>query len=127
VDAWPRQIAPQSFGRRLHELVSEPDCSLVWFLGAGCSISSGIPGAAGLVRQWLPRLKRREEGDDAGWEAWAKSRFESFDPAQPALLYGAVIDELFPLPRERQQEVERLTLRQGALDWVRSAGGAHGS
>jgi Tfp pilus assembly protein PilF len=109
VDAWPRQIAPQSFGRRLHELVSEPDCSLVWFLGAGCSISSGIPGAAGLVRQWLPRLKRREEGDHAGWEAWAKTRFGSFDPAQPALLYGAVIDELFPLARERQQEVERLT------------------
>ena len=39
----PRQITPQSFGRRLHELLSEPDCTLLWFLGAGCSISSGIP------------------------------------------------------------------------------------
>jgi hypothetical protein len=62
VDKWPRQITLQTFVRRLHGLLSEPDCNLVWLLGAGCSVSSGIPGAAGLVRQWLPRLKRQEEG-----------------------------------------------------------------
>jgi hypothetical protein len=82
VEGWSRRLTPQSFVRRLHGLLSEPDCSLVWFLGAGCSISSG---------------------------EWAKYRFETFDPVQPALLYGALIDQLFPLPRERQQEVERLT------------------
>jgi hypothetical protein len=109
VEGWSRRLTPQSFVRRLHGLLSEPDCSLVWFLGAGCSISSGIPGAGDLVRQWLPRLKAQEEGDGSGWEEWAKYRFETFDPVQPALLYGALIDQLFPLPRERQQEVERLT------------------
>jgi hypothetical protein len=98
VDNSPRQMTLQAFVRRLHGLLSEPDCNLVWFLGAGCSISSGIPGAAGLVRQWLPRLKRQEEGDDSDWEDWAKARFENFDAEQVALLYGAVIDELFPLP-----------------------------
>jgi Tfp pilus assembly protein PilF len=51
----------------------------------------------------------QEEGDNSDWEDWAKTRFENFDPDQLALLYGAVIDQLFPLPRERQQEVERLT------------------
>jgi hypothetical protein len=109
VSEWPRQMTSQTFVRRLRVLLSEDDCNLVWFLGAGCSISSGIPGAAGLVRQWLPRLKAQEEGNDSNWEEWAKARFEQFDPDHAALLYGAVIDALFPLPRERQQEVERLT------------------
>jgi len=90
-------------------MLDQPDCKLVWFFGAGCSISSGIPGAATLVERWLPRLKSRETGTSDDWRDWAQARFGTYDPSNAGLLYGQVMDELFPLPYERQQEVERIT------------------
>lgn len=97
------------FVKRLRYLVTEhEDCGLVWFLGAGCSVSSGIPTAAGLVRQWLPQLKARETGSEERWEPWAEGQFPGFAEAAGSF-YGAVMDRLFPLQNERQREIERLT------------------
>jgi hypothetical protein len=104
-----RQLTVTAFSGRLKEMLDQPDCKLVWFFGAGCSISSGIPGAADLVDRWLPRLKVRETRSDENWRAWAATRFADYDADDTGQLYGNVIDELFPLPYERQQEVERIT------------------
>ena len=104
-----RELTAAAFAGRLHEMLEVPDCKLVWFLGAGCSISSGVPGAAALVNSWLPRLKTRETGSDDDWQTWATTKFPEFDPDNAAKSYGAVMDELFPLSYERQQEVERIT------------------
>jgi Tfp pilus assembly protein PilF len=104
-----RELTAAAFAGRLHEMLEVPDCKLVWFLGAGCSISSGVPGAAALVNSWLPRLKTRETGSDDDWQTWATTKFPEFDPNNAARSYGAVMDELFPLSYERQQEVERIT------------------
>jgi SIR2-like domain len=81
----------------------------VFFLGAGCSISSGIPSAAGLVQQWLPKLKWLRERDDKDWETWAAKQFPGYSKENPAAHYGAVIEDLFLQPDARQQEIERLT------------------
>lgn len=70
-------------------------------LGDSWGGRSGPPVAAAAQASRRRRRHRLEE--------WAKPRYESFDEDQLALLYGAVIDELFPLARERQQEVERIT------------------
>ncbi len=50
------EISAEEFVRRLKDQINQ-DSKLVFFLGAGCSISSGIPGAGDLVKSWLPRLK----------------------------------------------------------------------
>jgi len=104
-----RELSTGAFAGRLREMLEVPDCKLVWFLGAGCSISSGIPGSAALVDRWLPRLKNRETGSSENWREWASKRFEGYDPDDAGKAYGSVMDELFPLVYDRQQEVERIT------------------
>lgn len=104
-----RTLTAEVFIRQFHDLLDNDDCKIVWFFGAGCSVTSGIPSAGALVGKWLPQLKRRELGSDVEWQEWAVSRFEGFDPENPAKFYGRIIDELFPLPHDRQQEFEWLT------------------
>jgi Tfp pilus assembly protein PilF len=103
-----RLLTTETFARKLQDMLGDDDCKIVWFLGAGCSISSGIPGAGSLVDRWLPRLKMRETGSNTAWQEWAHTEFPGFDEANPGKVYGGVIDALFPLPRERQKEVELL-------------------
>jgi len=81
----------------------------VFFLGAGCSSSSGIPEGGTLVRRWLPRLKKLKTGDEHDWESWAKEVYPDYNEDRPSLLYGRVIEDLFLTPEERQREIERLT------------------
>ncbi len=106
---WSQVLSSERFARRLARLLEESDCRVVWFLGAGCSISSGIPGASDLVREWTRRLMAEEGLLSENWEDWAGEQFREFDPSNPACLYGIVMNELFPMDRERQQEIERLT------------------
>ena len=103
-----KRINLKQFAQQIQELFEEPDARVIWFIGAGCSMSSGIPGAAALVEQWLPRLKKRETGDSADWSGWAGSRFPEYSPDNPGAHYGSVMDELF-LQVTRQKEMERVT------------------
>ncbi len=104
-----RKISADEFARRLRDTSRESDKRFAFFLGAGCSVSSDIPAAGGLVRDhWLPRLKdlvapHRDDGD-----AWARVEFPEYDPRFPAASYGPVMERLFFLPEERQREIERL-------------------
>lgn len=88
--------------------MNDPDSRFAFFLGAGCSISSGIPGAGTLVRNWLPKLKKLRTGSEDNLEEWVKKEFPKYDGDNPALLYGEVIEKLFLTPQERQREIERL-------------------
>lgn len=107
--AEPREMPVEQFARKVKELLAEEDCKLVWFLGAGASVASGAPTSEQLVRQWLPRLKAQQTGSEQGWEEWGTGVFPGFDAVAPARHYGAVMDALFPLPADRQVEVERIT------------------
>lgn len=107
-----KQVGVHEFVRRLKaRLQSSKDARFVFFLGAGCSVSSGIKGAADLVREWLPELKRVTTGSSDGWEAWAAANLEDFDPDDLAAVYSEVFEKLFDTPASRQTEIERLVDR----------------
>ncbi|MBI5646918.1 MAG: tetratricopeptide repeat protein [Ignavibacteriae bacterium] len=101
-----RSINVEEFTRRLRaDVHSERRFAL--FLGAGCSVTSGIPAAAQLVRDhWLPRLRDLKAPHRADLEQWAKEEIPEYDSTKPGSSYGAVIDKLFLTPEDRQREIE---------------------
>jgi Tfp pilus assembly protein PilF len=104
-----RKIAPDEFARRLKGTTQEADKRFAFFLGAGCSVSSGVVDAAGLVRdEWLPRLRDLRAPKRADLDAWAKGEFVGWDPKKAAVFYGPVLEALFLQAEERQREIERL-------------------
>jgi len=52
-----KTMGAEEFVRRLKVHIQDEDCRFAFFLGSGCSVSSGIPAAGELVKGWLPRLK----------------------------------------------------------------------
>ncbi len=91
--------------RRLHEQLGLPDTHVVWFLGAGCSISSGIPAAGELVQRWMAELRRLK---DDRYPDWVDASCPGWED-EPAPFYGLVIDERFGGNRRaRQEEIARL-------------------
>jgi tetratricopeptide (TPR) repeat protein len=98
-------IEVQEFVRRLKMLMDLPDSRFTFFLGAGCSVSSGIPTAGKLVKDWLPKLKRLKKGSEDNLEEWVRNEFSN--NAAPS--YGTVMEALFLTPEERQHEIEKLT------------------
>ena len=104
-----RTIPVDEFIRRLNEARNQEGTSYAFFLGAGCSISSGIPAAGALVRdRWLPRLRELKEPHRDDMEAWGKKIIPEYDPQNPAASYGPVLERLFLQPAERQKEIEDL-------------------
>lgn len=106
-----RSIAADEFLRRLHARSDDLDHRFAFFIGAGCSRSSGIPAAGELVqKQWLPRLRTLCDPYDSydNINLWAKSRVPDYDPKRPAASYGDVMEQLFLHAGERQHEIERL-------------------
>ena len=99
----------QEFVRRFKILLEDSDSRFVFFLGAGCSGSSGIPDAGALVRQWLPRLKVLKTGDEDNLQKWIDEQFPGYSADNASSFYGKVIKDLFLTREERQKEIERLT------------------
>ncbi|KYK35133.1 MAG: hypothetical protein AYK19_11260 [Theionarchaea archaeon DG-70-1] len=105
-----REMRADEFIRRLKNLMTDhEDSRFVFFLGAGCSMSSGIPGAKALVKRWLPRLKKVKTGDEDKCESWIKEEYPDYEEEKASLFYGKVIEDMFLTQEERQREVERLT------------------
>lgn len=104
-----RNISADEFARRLRETSNQPDKRFAFFLGAGCSVSSGIPDAGTLTREhWIPRLRDLRAPHRGDIDKWAKEEFPKYDPRNPAGSYGDVMEKLFLQPEERQREVELL-------------------
>ncbi|HUB98186.1 MAG TPA: tetratricopeptide repeat protein [Solirubrobacterales bacterium] len=104
-----KHMTAHEFVRRLRSHADETDHHYTFWLGAGCSVTSGVPAAAALVRErWLPQLHEFKGRHERTVEEWAKATFPSYDPDDLAALYGPVMEELFPLKHEKQGETERL-------------------
>ncbi len=104
-----RKISADEFARRLRQSTGEQDKRFAFFIGAGCSVSSGIPGAHGLVKdKWLPRLRDLLAPNRKDLDTWAKEEIPGYDTQNPAASYGPVMERLFLQPEERQRELESL-------------------
>ncbi|MCF7669366.1 MAG: SIR2 family protein [Verrucomicrobia bacterium] len=104
-----RKISAEEFSRRIRMMSEHPDSRFAFFVGSGCSVSSGIPAAGTLVKnEWLPRLASLRAPRVKKVDTWAKDAIPGYDPENPAASYGRVMEELFLLPEERQREIERL-------------------
>lgn len=102
----------QEFVRRFKRLVENTESRFAFFIGSGCSVSSDIPDASLLVKQWLPRLKELLTGDDEDLEKWLMQEYPEYKSDEAAKYYGKIIEELFLTSEERQKEIERLTERK---------------
>lgn len=105
-----RALDIREFVRRIH-LEQPGDQRFALFLGAGCSVSSGIPAAGELVTtKWLPRLRDVRAPDEPDPEQWAARVLKAggYDPDEPATAYGLVMEELFKAEGDKQQEVDAL-------------------
>ena len=103
-----RTISPSEFVRRLKHGIVSHDSKVVWFLGAGCSVSSGVDDAAMLTNRWLKELMYLETGEEDGLEQWAESRFPAYDRNDPASAYIQVHEALFYTDQDQQREQEEL-------------------
>lgn len=82
------------------------DTDYVFFLGAGCSVSSGIKLASELAEEWYEELKKQ------------KLKFEKFNKEnkinpETTMDYGKyyfqIFEALFPTPLAQQKEIQKIT------------------
>ena len=98
----------EEFVRRLRIGTNNEKC-FAFFLGAGCSVSSGIPSSESLVRDsWIPRLRDIRAPSRSDLETWVCEELPDYDAANPALSYADLIGRLFFTADERQNEIEDL-------------------
>lgn len=103
-----RQLSARQFARKLKDLLKSSDRRFIFFIGSGCSVTSGIGDASTLVGRWLPKLKRFLEGSEDNYEQWAKKKYPEYNGNNKAVIYSKVMKELFATPAERQEEIERI-------------------
>ena len=104
-------ITAHEFAREFHHLITSHQGRFAFFLGAGCSFSSGIPLAGALVhKHWLPERMRRQTGKkDGDVAAWAASNgYEDYTEQTAGRFYGRVIESLFRNATQRQTEIDRI-------------------
>jgi protein O-mannosyl-transferase len=104
-------ISAREFAGRFANGVRVSQQSFTWFLGAGCSKSSGILDAAGLVEKWLKEQYELEANTTKAFDDWAKVNFASYDPTYLAALYAEAFARRHPSPVERQREIEMICSR----------------
>jgi Flp pilus assembly protein TadD len=101
-------ITAQEFAARMARGLRDHQQSITWFLGAGCSISSGISAAGGLVERWLSELFAIRNGSKGELSDWARANFPEYDSANPAMQYADVFEARHPFPADRQREIEMI-------------------
>lgn len=104
---WYRdRVKALEFARMLKRNVRQPDARYVFFLGAGCSVSSGIPSAGTLVFKWLRELMGYPTASDEAVLTYGEKNIAGFDEDDPASSYGEVFNRIYPESALRQAEIE---------------------
>ena len=102
-----KDMGVDEFVKRLKDSIDRHSANrYVFFIGAGCSITSGIPGAETLTKEWLDDLKNLGGVDKHS--KWYTQNIGKFGTQNLAKFYFHVIEERFPLKAGRQQEIERI-------------------
>ena len=108
-----REMRALELVRRLKASFYKEDEKFAFFLGAGCSVSSGVPVCSTLIeKDWLPKLYEIEKAD-IDYDDWYKKQKAKYKSNLSPEMYGDVISRLFLYPQQRQHEIERIC--SGAL------------
>ena len=106
MDGYMRKLDLQEFVDEIYtDYNKNDDSQYLFFLGAGCSKSSGIPLAGELAEKWYEELKEQ------------KTKFDKFNKSKKipskdidyGKYYFEIFEELFPTPLSQQQEIQRIT------------------
>ncbi|MCR1816725.1 TPR end-of-group domain-containing protein [Aliarcobacter butzleri] len=101
-----RSLGLDEFVDEIYEDVQKnSDSKYVFFLGAGCSVSSGINLAKDLAKNWYEELKKQ------------KTKFDNFNEINEidennidfGNLYFEIFETLFPTPLAQQKEIQKIT------------------
>jgi hypothetical protein len=84
-----RKISAREFAARFANGVQGAQQSFTWFLGAGCSKSSGILDAGGLVEQWLTE-QHEFEADTEELATWIRRTNANRQRRSPSGFVSAV-------------------------------------
>jgi Tfp pilus assembly protein PilF len=105
-----RAISASEFAQRFAHGVRDKQQSFTWFLGAGCSFTSGIGTAGGLVDKWLRELHKfqKPKAKDEDFKDWAQQNHSNYDLKSPAKYYAEALEARHPSPAERQREIEMI-------------------
>ena len=76
--------------------VSQQHCT--WFFGAGCSKSSGMLDASGLVQKWLAEQHELQAEPGVKFDVWITKAFPEYDADNLAALYAPALRADTPLP-----------------------------
>lgn len=107
------EMSIERFVRKFKYRLSHDKHKFAFFLGAGCSVSSGIPASKELVSRWLKIFYNEETGKEVNssevdFKQWLQDKYPDYIEEKGSLHYGRVIKDLFPHKSERKAEFERL-------------------
>lgn len=104
----PEKMSANGFAGELEEKLKE-DGYFAFFLGAGCSRSSGIPTGGELVKDyWIPRLKQRYSDGTINSEDWVNYECYVNFSNNPGAYYGEVIETIYKSPSDRDKLIRSL-------------------
>jgi len=99
-----RKLSLEEFVDEIYEdSISNTDAEYVFFLGAGCSKSSGIPLASELAKTWYAELSKQS------------TKYKKFNDEHNindttfGKFYFHIFESLFPTPLMQQKEIQRIT------------------
>ncbi len=95
-------MARELFEEQVVQIVTESKQRLALFLGAGASVSSGVPAAGAMIREWRVMAHRYARAADA-LDAWCAKQ----DWFEKEFEYSALFAQLYPNAQSRQTYIER--------------------
>ena len=87
------------------------ECPFAFFLGAGCSVSSGIPSASSLIEDWKRVLWIGASWQSESYEAWLQKEYKPFLQSISDGFtneYASLFEYLYRTRKERQLVVESI-------------------
>jgi len=106
------------FVNMIHQQAKRRGAEFAFFLGSGCSVTSGIPDARSLTHEWLQILKDRKNAKDENLHVWAAKEFSGYTEHNAAKYFAEVMKTVFNTADQRQHEIETLTESRSGMPLI---------
>ena len=102
-----RELELQEFVDEIYtDSQNNKDTEYIFFLGAGCSKSSGIPLAGELAKEWYEKLQSQTTKFNKFNKKYKLSNSKKINYGN---FYFEIFEALFPTPLTQQKEIQRIT------------------